>query len=142
MTGFETLQILLRLLLKLLLYPNPKNKLSDLKLQIHKSVLKNVINYFWTIQAGLSHLQHDHLHCVVFVNKVTLQSFGPVTQTVLVRPYSLSAVLKGVFKRVRQTRFWNRSWFNKPFVNFPMLIIYHIEASLLSRLKSVCYYRI
>ena len=28
-------------------------------------------------------------------------------------PYSLSAVLKGVFKRVRQTRSWYRSWFNK-----------------------------
>ena len=58
------------------------------------------------------------------------------------QPYSLSALLKGVFKRVRQTRSWYRSWFNKPFLNCPMLIIYHIEASLLSRLKSVCYYRV
>jgi hypothetical protein len=57
-------------------------------------------------------------------------------------PYSLSAVLKGVFKRVRQTWSWYRSWFNKLFVNCPMLRIYHIEASLLSRLKSVCYYRV
>ena len=57
-------------------------------------------------------------------------------------PYSVSAALKGVLKRVRQTRSWYRSWFSKPFVNCPMLRIYQFEASLQSRLKSVCYYRI
>ena len=57
-------------------------------------------------------------------------------------PYSVSAALKGVLKRVRQTRSWYWSWFSKPFVNCPMLRIYRIEASLQSRLKSVCYYRI
>ena len=60
----------------------------------------------------------------------------------IAQPYSVSAALKGVLKRVRQTRSWYRSWFSKPFVNCPMLRIYHIEASLQSRLKFVCYYRI